>query len=119
MKKQSGNSQRREEKRSEAKGREGKGREEKKEERRSEERKRERKRERERERERERRQKMQVREKVAKSRNTVFFKRFVAPEGREVGALKRRARRTSRRIASFSNLQIDREDRKKGRWIDG
>ena len=33
---------------------------------------------------------MQVREKVAKSRNTVFFQWFVAPEGRKVGSLKRR-----------------------------
>ena len=36
--------------------------------------------------------KMQVREKVGKSRNTVFFQWFVAPEGRQVGSLKRRAR---------------------------
>ena len=43
-------------------------------------------------RERARRQKMQVREKVAKSRNTVFFQWFVAPEGRKVGSLKRRVR---------------------------
>ena len=49
---------RREEKRSEGKGREGKGREEKR---------------REEERERVRRKKIQVREKVGKSRNTVFF----------------------------------------------
>ena len=33
---------------------------------------------------------MQVREKVAKSRHTVFFQWFVAPEGRKVGSLKRR-----------------------------
>ena len=33
---------------------------------------------------------MQVGEKVAKSRNTVFFQWFVAPEGRQVGSLKRR-----------------------------
>ena len=39
-------------------------------------------------RERVRRQKMQMREKVGKSRNTVFF----APEGRKVGSLKRRVR---------------------------
>ena len=39
-----------------------------------------------------RREKMQVREKVGKSRNTVFFQCFVAPEGRKVGSLKRRAR---------------------------
>ena len=36
---------------------------------------------------------VQVREKVGKSRNTVFFQCFVAPEGRKVGSLKRRVRR--------------------------
>ena len=44
-------------------------------------------------RERVRRKKMQVREKVERSRNTVFFQWFVAPEGRKVGSLKRRVRR--------------------------
>ena len=44
-------------------------------------------------RERGRRKKMQMREKVGKSRNTVFFQWFVAPEGRNVGSLKRRVRR--------------------------
>ena len=44
-------------------------------------------------RERVRRKKMQVREKVGKSRNTVFFGGFVAPEGWKVGSLKRRMRR--------------------------
>ena len=39
-----------------------------------------------------RRKKIQVREKVGKWRNTVFFQWFVAPEGREVGSLKRRVR---------------------------
>ena len=43
-------------------------------------------------RERERRKKMQVHEKVGKSRFTVFFQRFVAQEGRKVGSLKRRVR---------------------------
>ena len=43
-------------------------------------------------RERVRRKKMQMREKVGKSRNTVFFEWFVAPEGRKVGSLKRRVR---------------------------
>ena len=43
-------------------------------------------------RERVRRKKMQMREKVAKSRDTVFFQWFVAPEGRKVGSLKRRVR---------------------------
>ena len=40
-----------------------------------------------------RRKKMQVREKVGKSRNIVFFRGFVAPEGWKVGSLKRRVRR--------------------------
>ena len=39
-----------------------------------------------------RRKKMQMREKVRKSRNTVFFQWFAAPEGRKVGSLKRRVR---------------------------
>ena len=39
-----------------------------------------------------RRKKMQAREKIAKSRNSVFFQWFVAPEGRRVGSLKRRVR---------------------------
>ena len=41
-------------------------------------------------RERVRRKKMQTREKVGKSRNTVFFQWFGVPEGRKVGSLKRR-----------------------------
>ena len=44
-------------------------------------------------RERVRTKKMQLREKVGKSRNTVFFQWFEAPEGRKVGSLKRRVRR--------------------------
>ena len=43
-------------------------------------------------RERVRRKKMQMREKVGKSRNTLFFQWFVAPEGRKVGSLKQRVR---------------------------
>ena len=43
-------------------------------------------------RERVRRKKMQMREKVGKSWNTVFFQWFGAPEGRKVGSLKRRVR---------------------------
>ena len=43
-------------------------------------------------RERVRRKKMEMREKVGKSRFTVFFQWFVAPEGRKVGWLKRRVR---------------------------
>ena len=39
-----------------------------------------------------RRKKMQMREKVGKSRFTVFFQWFVAPVGRKVGSLKRRVR---------------------------
>ena len=39
-----------------------------------------------------RRKKMQVREKVGKSRFTVFFQWFGAPEGRKVNSLKRRVR---------------------------
>ena len=39
-----------------------------------------------------RRKKIQVREKVEKSRNTVFLECFVAPEGRKVCSLKRRVR---------------------------
>ena len=39
-----------------------------------------------------RRKKMQMREKVGKSRNTVFFQWFGAPEGGKVGSLKRRVR---------------------------
>ena len=42
--------------------------------------------------ERGRRKKMQMREKVGKSRNTVFFQWFGAPEGRKVGSPKRRVR---------------------------
>ena len=39
-----------------------------------------------------RRKKMQMPEKVGRSRKTVFFQWFVAPEGRKVGSLKRRVR---------------------------
>ena len=39
-----------------------------------------------------RRKKMQMREKVGKAPNPVFFQWFVAPEGRKVGSLKRRVR---------------------------
>ena len=42
--------------------------------------------------EREGRKNRQVREKVGKSRFTVFFQWFVAPDGRKVGSLKRRVR---------------------------
>ena len=88
---------RREEKRSEAKPSEAKRSEAKRreEKRRREEAKRRSKEKKQREdqrRERVRGKKMQVREKVAKSRNTVFFQWYVAPEGRQVGSLKRRVR---------------------------
>ena len=43
-------------------------------------------------RERVRRKKMQAREKLGKSRNTVFLQWFVAPEDRNIGSLKRRVR---------------------------
>jgi len=43
-------------------------------------------------RERVRKKKMQMREKVGKSRNTPFFQGFEAPEGRKVGSLKWRVR---------------------------
>ena len=39
-----------------------------------------------------RREKMQMREKVGKSQNSVFFQYFVAPDGRKVGSLKGRVR---------------------------
>ena len=44
------------------------------------------------ERESHRRKKIQVRERVGKSRSTVFLHWFVAPEGQKVGSLKRRVR---------------------------
>ena len=81
MKSRRGKSQRREEKRREEKRRRKKIKKEKVSKKKvSEERK-------------SRRKKIQVREKVAKpSQNTVFFKWFVAPEGRKVGSLNRRVR---------------------------
>ena len=45
-----------------------------------------------------RRKKMQVREKVGKSRNTVFFGGFVAPEGWKVGSLKAAGAETSKEM---------------------
>ena len=56
-------------------------------------------------RERVRRKKMQVREKVGKSRITVLFQWFVAPEGRKVGPLKRRVRsHLARSVDSLCHL---------------
>ena len=53
--------------------------------------------------------KMQMREKVGKSRNTVFFQWFVAPEGRKVGSLKRRVRSQLARWAMKNCTQLRRE----------
>ena len=89
MKKQWDESEKiREEKRREEKGR---GEKRRGEERREEKRRGEERREDHR-RERVRRKKMQAREELEKSRITVFFQWFVAPEGRKVGSLKRRVR---------------------------
>ena len=52
---------------------------------------------------------MQVREKVATSRNTVFFRWFVAPDGRKVGSLKRRVRSHLARWAMKSCTPLCRE----------
>ena len=79
--------QRREEER---RGEERRGEERRGEERRGEEKRREEKKREDQRRESLRRKKNQVREKVGKSRNSVFFQWFVAPEGRKVGSLKRR-----------------------------
>ena len=57
-----------------------------------------------------RRKKIQVREKVGKSRNTVFFQWFVAPEGRKVGSLKRRVRSHLVRREMKSCTPLWRED---------
>ena len=78
MKSRDGKSQRREEKRREEKRREEKRREEKKKE--------------DQKRDSLGREKIQVRGKVAKSPNIVFFQWFVAPEDRKLGSLKRRVR---------------------------
>ena len=91
--KSSGVSQRRSEKRREGKRRGEKRREEKRgDEKRREEKRREEKKKEDHRRERVRRKKMQAREELEKSRITVFFQWFVAPEGRKVGSLKRRVR---------------------------
>ena len=80
---------RREEKKREEKRREGKRREEKRRKKKEEER---RKKEEDQKRESLRRKKIQVREKVGKSRNTVFFQWFEPPECIKGGLLKRRVR---------------------------
>ena len=56
-----------------------------------------------------RRKKMQMREKVGMSRNTVFFQWFVAPVGRKVGSLKRRVRSQLARWEMKSCTQLWRE----------
>ena len=56
-----------------------------------------------------RRKKMQAREKVGKSRNTVFFRGFVAPEGWKVGSQKRRVRRHLGRWEMKSGTPLWRE----------
>ena len=50
-----------------------------------------------------------MREKVGKSRNTVFFQWFVAPEGRKVGSLKRRVRSHLARWVMKNCTQLWRE----------
>ena len=60
-------------------------------------------------RERVRRKKMQMHEKVGKSRNTAFFQWFVAPEGRKVGSLKRRVRSHLARWAMKRHTPLWRE----------
>ena len=62
-------------------------------------------------RDRERGKKMQVREKVEKSRFTLFFQWFVAPAGRRVGSLKRRARSHLARWEMKNCMQLWREAR--------
>ena len=62
-----------------------------------------------------RRKKMQVREKVGKSRNTVFFHGFVAPDGWKVGSLKRRVRRHPGRWEMKSCTPLWREARFKAK----
>ena len=60
-------------------------------------------------RERVRRKKMQMREKVGKSRKTVFFQWFEAPENRKVGSLKRRVRSHVARWAMEKCMPLWRE----------
>ena len=56
-----------------------------------------------------RREKMQVRENVGKSRNTLFFQCLVAPEGRKVGSLKRPVRRHLGRCEMKTGTSLWRE----------
>ena len=58
-----------------------------------------------------RREKMQVREKVGKSRNNVFFQCFAASEGRKVGSLKQRVRSQLARLEIKSCTPLWREAR--------
>ena len=56
-----------------------------------------------------RRKKIQVREKVSKSRNTMFFQWFVALESRKVGSLKRRVRSqlAHQRRTTFGSCDVE------------
>ena len=60
-------------------------------------------------RERFRRKKMHMREKVGKSRFTVFFQWFVAPQGRKVGSLKRPVRSHLARCEMKNCTRLSRE----------
>ena len=51
-----------------------------------------------------RRKKIQVRENLGKSRNTVFFQRLVALEGQEVGSLMRRVRDEKSHVAAARSI---------------
>ena len=58
-------------------------------------------------RERVRRKKMQMREKVGKSRNTVFFQCFVAPEGQKVGSLKLKMYKTHQLQTTVGSWDVE------------
>ena len=55
-----------------------------------------------------------MREKVGKSRSTVFFQWFVAPEGRKVGSLKRRVRSQLARRLPKANALLRQVQESKG-----
>ena len=57
------------------------------------------------------REEVQMREKVGKSRITVFFQCFVAPEGRKVGSLKRRVSTGLQKEEDGKPLLCDKRDR--------
>ena len=52
------------------------------------------------------RRKIQVREKVGKSRNTVLFRWFVAPEGRKAGSLKQLLREAHVQVKMHKHLSV-------------